>query len=77
MSNSIDPDETAHYEPSHLDLCCLQKPIIIACGNERVNLCCPDMTQRHKFAWHDPCYSYKDKSTMVAGYENSVTQENR
>ena len=36
MSNSIDPDETAHYEPSHLDLCCLQKPIIIACGNERV-----------------------------------------
>ena len=26
----LDPDETAHYEPSHLDLCCLQKPIIIA-----------------------------------------------
>ena len=36
MSNSVDPDETAHYEPSHLDLRCLQKPIIIACGNERV-----------------------------------------
>ena len=29
MSNSVDPDETA--EPSHLDLCCLQRPIIIAC----------------------------------------------
>ena len=28
MSNSIDPDETAHYEPSHLDRCCLQKPIL-------------------------------------------------
>ena len=28
MSNSIDPDETAHYEPSHLDLRCLQKPIL-------------------------------------------------
>ena len=28
MSNSIDPDETAHYEPSHLDLCCLQKLIL-------------------------------------------------
>ena len=27
MSNSIDPDETAHYEPSHLDLRCLQKHI--------------------------------------------------
>ena len=36
MSNSIEPDETAHYEPSHLDLCCLQKFIIIAYGSERV-----------------------------------------
>ena len=26
-------------EPSHLDLCCLQKPIIIACGSERVIEC--------------------------------------
>ena len=34
--NSVDPDETAHYEPSHLDLRCLQKPIIIAYGSERV-----------------------------------------
>ena len=38
MSNSIDQDETAHYEPSHLDLYCLQKPIIISCGSERVNV---------------------------------------
>ena len=36
MSNSIDPDEMAHYEPSHLDLRCLQMPIIIACGSEIV-----------------------------------------
>ena len=36
MSNSVNPDETAHYEPSHLDLRCLQKPIIIAYGSERV-----------------------------------------
>ena len=28
MSNSVDPDETAYYELSHLDLCCLQKPIL-------------------------------------------------
>ena len=33
MSNRMDPDETAHY-----DLCCLQKPIIIACGSERVKI---------------------------------------
>ena len=25
-------------EPSYLDLCCLQKPIIIACGSERVKV---------------------------------------
>ena len=31
MSNSVDPDETAHYELSHLDLRFLQKPIVIAC----------------------------------------------
>ena len=36
MSNSVDPAETAHDEPSHLDLCCLQKPIMITCGSERV-----------------------------------------
>ena len=36
MSNSVDPDETPHDEPSHLDLCWLQKPIIIAYGRESV-----------------------------------------
>ena len=36
MSNSVDPDEMVHYELSHLDLCCLQKPVIIAYGSERV-----------------------------------------
>ena len=36
MSISVYLDETAHLEPSHLDLRCLHKPIIIACGSERV-----------------------------------------
>ena len=40
MSNSVDLDETDHYEPSHLDLCCLQQPVIIACGSERVKTNC-------------------------------------
>ena len=35
MSNSVDPDETAHNEPSHLNLRCLQKPITIAYGSEK------------------------------------------
>ena len=36
MSNSVDPDETAHYEPSHLDLRCLQKSIIIVLGRKEL-----------------------------------------
>ena len=40
MSKSVDPDETAHNEPSHLDLRCLQTPIIITFGSERVNATC-------------------------------------
>ena len=28
MSNSVVPDESAHYEPSHLDLRYLQKPLL-------------------------------------------------
>ena len=33
MSNSVDPDETAQFDPSRLDLRCLQT----ACGSESVN----------------------------------------
>ena len=38
MPNSVDLDETARSEPSHLDLCCMQKPVIIACGSELIVL---------------------------------------
>ena len=36
MANSVDPDETARYEPSHLDLQCLHKYVLV-CRDERVN----------------------------------------
>ena len=32
IPNSVDPDETALYEPSHLDLHCLQKCPFISVG---------------------------------------------
>ena len=28
MANSVDPDEMAHYEPSHLDLHCLHRYLV-------------------------------------------------
>ena len=37
IGNSVDPDETACYEPSHLDLPCLQKYLyspILVCWDE-------------------------------------------
>ena len=38
MANSVDPDETAHYEPSHLDLHCLQKYLYWSIGMKEVNI---------------------------------------
>ena len=32
MANSVDPDEMAHYEPSHLDLHCLQRYMYWSAG---------------------------------------------
>ena len=32
MANSVDPDETAHYEPSHLDRLCLQRYLFLSAG---------------------------------------------
>ena len=37
MANSVVPDKTAPYEPSHLDLCCLQiKGSVLVFRPERV-----------------------------------------
>ena len=32
MANSVDPDETARYEPSHQDLHCLQRYLYWSSG---------------------------------------------
>ena len=40
MANRVDPDETARYEPSHLDLHCLHKYMLMYAGlNGFTNLC--------------------------------------
>ena len=38
MASSVDPDEMAHYEPSHLDLHCLNR-YLRRSSVERVNAC--------------------------------------
>ena len=38
MANTVDPDETARYEPSHLDLQCFAKVSVLVFRDERVNM---------------------------------------
>ena len=35
-ANSIDPSKTTHYEPSHLDLHCLHKHLLLYTGLKKV-----------------------------------------
>ena len=37
MANCVDPDETAHYEPSHLELHCLHKHLFWSTRLKRLN----------------------------------------
>ena len=39
MANSVDQDETAHYEPSHLDLHSLQKCLSCSTGLKGLIIC--------------------------------------
>ena len=32
LANNVGPDETAHYEPSHQNLCCLQRYLFWSAG---------------------------------------------
>ena len=47
MANGVDPDETAHYEPSHQDLYCLQKKNVLVCRGERVNIIVEKISRLH------------------------------
>ena len=37
VANRVDPDEMAHYEPSHLDIHCLQMCLVWFTGLKWVN----------------------------------------
>ena len=38
MANSVDPDETAHYELSHQDLHCLHRYVVWFAGLKGLNI---------------------------------------
>ena len=71
MSNSVDPDEMVHYEPSDLDLCCLQKAIIIACSSERVKTHIYNSIQytieKFRFKFENAPYFNGDRYTFKRG----------
>ena len=78
MSNSIDPYETAHYEPSHLDLCCLLKPSIIACGSERVKQNSSQALNRIKLQAHiELTNKNKQKKKQQQKNNNKKKQKNK
>ena len=43
MANTVDPDETAHYEPSHLDLQCLQIQLLLCLALKGLKRKCSTM----------------------------------
>ena len=53
MANSVDPDETARYEPSHLDPHFLQMVSVLACRAEMVKPCLrlADLLQQVSLLW--------------------------
>ena len=46
MSNSVDPDETAYYEPSYLDLRCLHKSVLSLLAVKELG--CPNIVNNFK-----------------------------
>ena len=39
MSNNVDPDETTHDVPSHLDLCCLKSLLLSPVAVKELTTC--------------------------------------
>ena len=71
MSNSVEPDVMAHYEPHHLDLRCLKKPIVISYDSEGVNqyLGCSHM----KYLYLQLSEKYKDLLGFLRIYVYPIT----
>ena len=64
MANSVDPDEMAHYEPSHQDLHCKKNKKnknVLVCRAEKVNL------------YHSLGYSADDKLTIFSHFSQKMT----
>ena len=61
MANCVDPDEMAHYEPSHLDLHCLQRYLPRSAGMKGLRL--------HVFYY---CYSLPGFIKTESSYKSYI-----
>ena len=52
MADSVDPDETAHYKPSHLDLHCLHRYLFRSAGVKGFNLKTSPCIQKGSYVLH-------------------------
>ena len=56
MANNVDPDEMAHYEPSHLDLHCLQQYPYWSLGMKGLELI--ELTLRGSLRLESSCFFF-------------------
>ena len=65
IANSVDPDETARYEPSHLDLHCLHRHLFWSAGLKGLD---NDKTLHFYFS----CVKRQTKTDVLKYFESRV-----
>ena len=74
MANNEDPDETAHYEPSHLDLLCLQKYVSWSTGLKGLTLKAPITTAADDSLKFFFFFNFSKKTSLDISCELSAWQ---
>ena len=77
MTNSVDPDEMAHYEPSHLDLHCLHRYLFWSTGLKGLKFSGYNVFQKSLF-FHKKRASYFCQITFENDlYETGFSGDNK
>ena len=72
MANNVDPDETAHCEPSHQDLHCLRN--VLVCSLERAN---PFIIQMNALQCYRFLYIFRRRVPIWVCLPNSILYDIR